>query len=305
MGRRAALFAFVIAVSIAAASVAMAHAPSGAIFTTVVDGSEVNFNQYPNKEAVYLDGGPGPGAPQTAAGLDDGTYVFQVTDPPGKTLLSTDIARCRQFVVANGIITGVVPSACQHNTGTDIDHGAKTVQLVPYNDTPNNGGVYKVWVTTVEDFLAGCAALGVNNGLDVVDAGNAAGNRHGFVPAHSKTDNFKVKQQPVVEIDTRFYDSATGAILDNHKVTWIDTNGASNSKWSYYAPQLQVFHEAHVEGIEAGFHQIVIEDQAGYKIDRVKSPDGSTTNGAQTVNVHVPNLGKDLTIFIDVYVTAR
>ena len=69
-----------------------AHAPSGAIFTTVEDGSEVNFNHYPSKEAVYLDGGPGPGAPQHAAGLDDGRYVFQVTDPSGKTLLSTDPA---------------------------------------------------------------------------------------------------------------------------------------------------------------------------------------------------------------------
>src|SRR4051812_44496850 len=69
----------VAALSLAWTSLAMAHAPSGAIFTTVVDGSEVNFNQYPSKEAVYLDGGPGPGAPQHAAGLDDDRYVFQVT----------------------------------------------------------------------------------------------------------------------------------------------------------------------------------------------------------------------------------
>src|SRR3982750_4151299 len=84
-------------------SAAMAHAPSGAIFTTVQDGSEVNFNQYPSKEAVYLDGGPGPGAPQAAAGLDDGTYVFQVSDPSGKKLLSQDAAKCREFVVTNGV----------------------------------------------------------------------------------------------------------------------------------------------------------------------------------------------------------
>src|SRR5438477_8955998 len=105
----------------------MARAPSGAIFTTLADGSEVNYNIYAAKTDVYLDGGPGPGAPQTAAGLDDGTYVFQVTDPSGKTLLSTDKAINRQFTVANGIITGVVPPG--HVTGVDIDHGAKTVQL--------------------------------------------------------------------------------------------------------------------------------------------------------------------------------
>ena len=85
----------------------MARAPSGAIFTTLADGSEVNYNIYQSKEDVYLDGGPGPGAPQTAAGLDDGTYVFQVTDPSGKTLLSTDPAGCRQFTVSGGIITGM------------------------------------------------------------------------------------------------------------------------------------------------------------------------------------------------------
>ena len=86
-----------------------AHAPSGAIFTTLPDGSEVNYNIYASKYDVYLDGGPGVGAPQTAAGLDDGTYVFQVTEPSGKTLLSTDPARCRQFVISDGIITSVSP----------------------------------------------------------------------------------------------------------------------------------------------------------------------------------------------------
>ena len=37
----------------ATASSALAHAPSGALFTTVADGSEVNFNIYPSKDAVY------------------------------------------------------------------------------------------------------------------------------------------------------------------------------------------------------------------------------------------------------------
>src|SRR5688572_33361344 len=121
------------ACALAWTTVAMAHAPSGAIFTTVADGSEVNFNHYPSKQAVYLDGGPGPGAPQHAAGLDDGTYVFQVTDPSGKVLLSEDAAKCRQFVVSAGIITSVVVTGCQHVTGNDVDHPpAKTVQLVPY-----------------------------------------------------------------------------------------------------------------------------------------------------------------------------
>jgi len=287
--------------SLALTSLATAHAPSGAIFTTLVDGSEVNFNQFPSKEAVYLDGGPGPGAPQLAAGLDDGTYVFQVTDPSGKTLLSTDPAGCRQFTVVDGVISGVVAhGGCEHQTGLDIDHGAVTVQLFPYNDTPNPGGVYKVWVVRVEDFLAGCAELGVPNGLDVVDAGRAPGNSHGFIPAHCKTDNFKVRDVPIVEIDTRFYHN--GRILDNLGVTWIDTLGASNKKYSYWAPQLLVFHEAHVEAIEPGFHTILIEDGPGYTINHIHTPDGKVTDGPATVTVHIPNVKKDLTVWIDVEV---
>src|SRR5262245_40602083 len=171
--------------AIALAAPLVAHAPSGAIFTTVADGSEVNFNHYPSKEAVYLDGGPGPGAPQTAAGLDDGRYVFQVTDPSGKRLLSTDPAKCRLFDVSGGVITNVVASNCQHVTGFHIDHGATTVQLMPYKDTPNPGGVYKVWATLASNYV--CS-------LNVVDCGYSPGsNVHGFVPSDSKTDNFKVR----------------------------------------------------------------------------------------------------------------
>ena len=63
----------------------------GAILTTAVDGSIVNANvQYASKCDVYLDGGPGQHAPAKAAGLPEGDYYFQVTDPNGQTLLSTD-----------------------------------------------------------------------------------------------------------------------------------------------------------------------------------------------------------------------
>ena len=81
--------AITVAAAVGPALPASADAPSGAIFTTLPDGSEVNFNIYDSKDDVYLDGGPGPGAPQGAAGLDDGTYVFQITDPSGKTEAAT------------------------------------------------------------------------------------------------------------------------------------------------------------------------------------------------------------------------
>src|SRR6266481_4508872 len=56
----------------------------GAIFTTDSTCTEVNQNIFDNKEDVYVDGGPAhPGA----AGLPDGSYCVQVTDPSGATVL--------------------------------------------------------------------------------------------------------------------------------------------------------------------------------------------------------------------------
>ena len=275
------------------ASTAMAHAPSGAIFTTVANGSEVNMNIYASKDLVYLDGGPGPGAPQGAAGLDDDIYVFQVTEPNGRTLLSTDPAKCRRFAVVNGIINNLVTDGCSapHVTGVDIDHNAITVQLMPYNDTPNPGGVYKAWVVRVDDFLAGCAALGVPNGLEVVDCGRSAGNLHGFIPRHTKTDNYKVGPTNNLEIDTQFQDDATGALLDGLKIIWTDTLGASNTKYSYLLTAYNK-HIAHIEAVEAGVHSITVPDQPGCKVVRFVcydtkqwcSPD---VNGAGTIDVTI------------------
>jgi hypothetical protein len=159
----------------------------GAIFTTNADGTRVNQNIFPDKCSVYLDGGPGPNAPQGAAGLTAGDYFFQVTDPSGQTLLSTDPVVSRQFRVSGGIITGV-SGLGNHLTGLDQDHGARTIQLCPYLDTPNPGGVYKVWVTPVDDFHG-----------DPTKVDNACGHGcfHGFLPAASKTDNFKIRGAPL------------------------------------------------------------------------------------------------------------
>jgi hypothetical protein len=273
-----------------------AAAPSGAIFTTVADGSEVNYNIYGAKEDVYLDGGPGPGAPQSAAGLDDGIYVFQVTDPSGKTLLSTDPAECRQFTVAGGIITTTNPSpaGCAHVTGLDIDHGATTIQLMPYNDTPNNGGEYKVWVTMVDDYVC-------SGNMGLVDCGaKRGGTAHGFVPRHSKTDNWKVRGG-IREIDTRFHDSA-GNLIDGLGITWIDTLGASNNKWSYEDLSLDIHHEAHVESVEDGIHSIVITNQAGCFVGKVYVNGVLLTKiGPQTVKISVPSAFTSDTVFVDVY----
>jgi hypothetical protein len=179
-------------------------------------------------------------------------------------------------------------------TGNDIDHGALTVQLMPYNDTPNNGGEYKVWVTMADDYLC-------NSDLTIVDCGaKRGGTAHGFVPRHSKTDNYKVRGG-IREIDTRFHDAA-GNLLDGRGVTWTDTLSASNNKWSYLNVLLNVNHEAHVESVEDGTHSITIANQAGCTVGTVyKSGVLLTKTGPQTVKVNIPGDIVIDTVFIDVY----
>lgn len=276
-----------------------AHAPSGAIFTTVEDGSEVNFNIYPSKESVYLDGGPGPGAPQTAAGLDDGEYYFQVTDPSGRVLLSQDDIECRRFTVVDGVISSLSGTcAAPHDTGFDVDWGATTIQLMPYADTPNNGGVYKVWVTQVGDYNCGDRSA-----------------KNCFVPAHSKTDNFKIRGV-IREIDVKFFtDYHNDGKQDYYEPAmtgfytgWIDTNGASNKKWSYYDERLQVYGYAHIESIEAGTHHVVLEDQPNCRIGQVRldyGPDDEAIGqyigtGEGTYPVKISNWGKDWGVYVEV-----
>jgi hypothetical protein len=281
-----------VAVVLASVATGLAAPPttplSGAIFTTDVTGVPVNLNIYAAKEDVYLNGGPGINAPDDAAGLPAGTYAFQVTDPSGKTLLSTDAVACRLFTVdASGVIQSVAPSgSCAHDTGTDAEDLGITVQLMPYANTPNNGGVYKVWVTPV----------------DALDC-DAPGNKHCFVPSDSKTDNFKVRSPRIVEIDTRFHKSGSSHPVDGLAATWIDTNGASNVKYSEYNPAVLAFHEAHVEAAEQGNHQIVVSDQTGCTVDSVQAGGRtySPAGGSVTVPVAVKShQAGDATYFVDV-----
>lgn len=157
----------------------------GAIFTTDITGGIVNQNQYSTKcgtTGVYLNGGPGPNAPATAAGLPDGNYYFQVTDPSGKTLLSTDIVANRIVTVSGGLFVSSTHPTFPDTAGS----GGVTVELCPFLDTPNPGGVYKAWVTPVGDFVGDPTK---------VDSPCGNGCFHGFIPAASKVDNFKVSSQ--------------------------------------------------------------------------------------------------------------
>ena len=131
---------------------------TGAIWTTDVSGNKVNGNIYENKCDVYLNGGPGNGNNNV---LPDGAYYFQVTDPSGAmrlTGLTEDLPRA--VTVTDGVFT--------------------LVQLCPFDDTPNPGGVYKVWVTPQAAY----------------DTTRTKGT-FGFIESDCKTDNFVIRPKDV------------------------------------------------------------------------------------------------------------
>jgi hypothetical protein len=177
---------------------ALAGGFNGAIYTSTSTGATVNANLYTLKDDVYINGGP---QNQNPNGLPDGTYYFEVTNPNGNTLLSTDLAQCRQVTVLNGRVAGPAPASvtagCAHAPGdTNPANGSIPVQLIPFSNTPNQGGEYKVFLieqgdsTTIDP-----------DGLQIHRSSSS-----------DKSDNFKVKT--VTEIPQ----IAIGG------VKWIDTN---------------------------------------------------------------------------------
>ena len=135
---------------------------AGAAFTTFDEeqggclhgnGNGINCNLYASKEDVYINGGP------VAGGLSDGTYYFTVLTPGAQNggflqgavgNLSDNVAHGgndqgigdtiedRTFVVDDHEI---VDNLGSHAEG-ESPSGRLVLQLFPYDDTSNNGGVY-------------------------------------------------------------------------------------------------------------------------------------------------------------------
>lgn len=273
LGAAAALAAF----ALSPAGSVVANQISGALFTTDVTGAEVNQNLYANATDVYLNGGPGLNANPSAAGMPPGKYVFMVTNPSGKVLLSTDPAGCRIVEVdSTGDFSAYTPVGCAHPHSTSTGVDGITVQLFPFNPTPNHGDEYKAWVTPLGDYLCALSAVDCNLGV------------HGFVHDDSKTDNFKVRTGPTGEFDAQFIDTNTGGLLSGLDVLWTDTLGASNIKWTDPTSLL----EAHVEAPETGTHTLTIANQPGCVVGDIwVEPTGDHYIGPSTFSIKVSGNG--------------
>jgi hypothetical protein len=151
------------------------------------------------------------------------------------------------------------------------------------------------------------------NDLDHVDGAGCGTRRIGWRgEGQDHAESFKVGNQNPREIDTRFFADANGngdkssdePWLLGRSIKWTDPLGASNTKWSTYAPQIMVMNEAHVEAVEAGTHRITIANQTGCTVGDV-SVAGTVlpTSGPQTVSVSIGRTKKELTVFMDVACT--
>ena len=163
--------------TLATTSALMAPPFTGAIFTTDVACNGTNVNIFPNKDAVYLDGGP---AHEGAAGLPDGEYYVQVTEPNG-TLLGTSIGTADEtpVVVVGGEFAVCYQLSAILKKASDGSPG--------YDTTSNGGGEYKVWISPDAQV------------------------------AQQKTDNFKVNAEVPHEGEIRvikFYDANANGIND-------------------------------------------------------------------------------------------
>src|ERR1051326_2957569 len=184
---------------------------NGAIFTTKADGTTVNANIYDNCCDVYLNGGPGLHAPCGSAGLPDGDYVFQVTDPGGKVLLSLDDVTARSFHVSGGVITAYngtpgEAGSCVHETSIGLCDSV-TGQLMPFAHSPNPRNEFQVWVTPVGSYVASAA--------------NDPEQNFGFNNSDTKTDNFKCRHHD--ECSEPPCDTTPNAAIGGAK--YCDANG--------------------------------------------------------------------------------
>jgi hypothetical protein len=159
-------------------SAALAAPVSGAVFTTTSACDGTNVNIFTSKDAVYLDGGP---AHEGAAGLPDGSYYVQVTEPDGTVLGKT--------TTASVTVSGGEFAVC-YQLSAILSTASSGFTVAGYDTTSNAGGEYKVW----------------------------ASQDPAFPNAGSKTDNFKVDEsvtEPATLDVNKFYDANGNGINDD------------------------------------------------------------------------------------------
>jgi hypothetical protein len=192
----------------AAATLGVQDSFTGAIWTSLANGTTVNANVYQHKNDVFLNGGPQNCG--TGSGLPDGDYYFQVTDPSGLTLLSSDATSARQVRVTNGVIAGNGNGT--HSEGSASCSGGLPVRLAPFDTTPNSGAEYSVDLGAKAD-VEDCPGFAPDSRtLNFLDC------------AQTKNDSYKVRfDRPAIALakvaDPTIVPAAGGDVTYTYTVT--------------------------------------------------------------------------------------
>jgi len=161
---------------------------TGAIFTTDGTCGGTDLNIYDAKDDVYANGGP---QNDHAAGLPDGSYYVQVTSPDGQ-LLGTTVgsANERPANVTNGRFDACYQLSAILIRASNAQPG--------YDDTPNAGGEYKLWISS----------------------------DRGFKESETKTDNFKVRASVAPPVMPQVTVTKTAGTTYERVWKWsVDKNG--------------------------------------------------------------------------------
>lgn len=168
---------------------------TGAVWTTDTSGT-VNRNIYESKDDVYLNGGPKTG---NAAGLPEGDYYVQVTDPSGAVILGRS--------APDTVHVGTDGNLPVFQLSDVVYSQASGYTAKGYDNTPNNGNEYKVWVSQDPNFDAGA----------------------------SKTDNFKVVEPGTQTLQKVFELTVPQVLLDLYPnltaSAWYSTTDSPSYDW--------------------------------------------------------------------------
>lgn len=211
----------------------------GSAFVVNRFSEHADGNAFVRKDGAFLAGGRGLGC--AGAGLADGVYCFEVTDPAGTVLLTTDPITERCVRVKFGQVTEYLGTLRISSPKGPCE--STIVRLVPFDTTPYPTNEYRVWFTRIEDY-------------------DPAGTHvFGFDPARSKCDNFRV------------ISSAPQTIVRGH--TYYDEN--QNASWNPVTNPLEVpIGGWRVELLRNGvLDGITFADMDG-KYDFIRNRDGST-----------------------------
>ncbi|CAH0529466.1 hypothetical protein CTH30272_02630 [Allocatenococcus thiocycli] len=122
--------------------------------------------------------------------------LFYFDGEDGVTFINDSYTMTQEVKVRGKMETQSIVVECRHQLGSEyleIDPSAmpdgETIQLFPFANTLNSGGVYKAWVSTAESVEAACESSPDWN--EGIETGENCNGFFGFIPRNSKTDNFK------------------------------------------------------------------------------------------------------------------